>query len=222
METRGVWACSVLVLAVSACSAHPPPSAQPVTVVSAPAQTAVAVIGDSFSSGSDNDVVWPEVLADRYGWDLENASQSGAGYVAGDGILGTFADQVDAVVDHPVDVVLVVGSENDVDADPKDVGVAAADLYRRLELEAPSARIVVIGPIWSVGDPPPELTAVGDAVQAAAAGAQLSYVDPLPLGWLADPALIQEDGDHPTDVGQAELADDISDALGGVDQDLLG
>lgn len=222
MDIRRAAACCLLVVTLSACSTDPPPSTAPVNVVSPPAQTAVAVIGDSFSSGSDNDVIWPEVLADRYGWDLENASQGGAGYVAGEGILGTFADQVDAVVAHPVDVVLVVGSENDVDADPGDVGVAASDLYRRLELEAPSARVVVIGPIWSVGDPPPELTAVGDAVKSAAEAAKLSYVDPLPLHWLADPALIQEDGDHPTDLGQAQLADDISDALGGVDQDLLG
>ncbi|GGG09355.1 hypothetical protein GCM10007304_24280 [Rhodococcoides trifolii] len=222
MEMSRVGSCLLLAVFLAACSAQPAPPAAPVTVVSAPAQAAVAVIGDSFSAGSDNDVVWPEVLAERYGWGLENASQGGAGYVAGDGVLGTFTDQVDAVVANPVDVVLVVGSENDVDADPSAVGVAASDLYRRLELEAPSARVVVIGPIWSVGDPPPELTPVGDAVRSAAESAQLSYVDPLPLRWLADPTLIQDDGDHPTDAGQAQLADDIADALERVDQDLLG
>jgi hypothetical protein len=63
---------------------------------------------------------------------------------------------------------------------------------------------------------------VDAAVSAAAVSAGLDYVDALPQEWLADPLIIQDDGDHPTDEGQYLLAGHIDDALMQVDPDLLG
>ena len=60
------------------------------------------------------------------------------------------------------------------------------------------------------------------AVETAALTAGLDYVDTLDSGWLADPTIIQDDGDHPTDEGQYLLAGYIDDAVLGVDPDLLG
>ncbi|SFA48975.1 Lysophospholipase L1 [Rhodococcoides kroppenstedtii] len=183
----------------------------------------VAVLGDSFSSGSGNDVVWPEVLADEHGFDLINVSLGGAGYVAGDDEWGTFGDEVDDAVAADPDVVLVVGSENDVDEDPTEVYEAALTLFARLHAGAPAAEVVAVGPIWSGDVPvPAELRDVDSAVEAAALASNVDYVDTLDAGWLADPAIIQDDGDHPTDAGQFLLADAIDDAVDVVEPGLLG
>ncbi|MGB3769871.1 MAG: SGNH/GDSL hydrolase family protein [Rhodococcus sp. (in: high G+C Gram-positive bacteria)] len=185
-------------------------------------QVRVSVIGDSFSAGQDNDVVWPDVLAEEHGIRVANVSLGGSGYVAGDDYLGTFADQVALATEERPSVILVVGSENDVDADPDDVLTNAEDLYDGLRRRSPDARIVVIGPIWTGGPVAESMWDVDAAVEAAATSAGLEFVDTLDKGWLADPTLIQEDGDHPTDEGQYLLAGHIDDALVGLDPDLLG
>ncbi|KQU02981.1 hypothetical protein ASG56_19375 [Rhodococcus sp. Leaf7] len=182
----------------------------------------VSVIGDSFSAGSMNDVVWPDILAEEHDFAVTNASLGGAGYVAGDDYLGTFADQVPLATDGEPSVILVVGSENDADADPSDVLSNAGDLYAELQERSPGSRIVVIGPIWSGGDVSDAMFDVDAAVETAALTAGLDYVDTLDAGWLADPTIIQDDGDHPTDEGQYLLAGYIDDAVLGVDPDLLG
>ncbi|MBY6541157.1 SGNH/GDSL hydrolase family protein [Rhodococcus sp. BP-349] len=182
----------------------------------------VSVIGDSFSAGSMNDVVWPDVLAEEHGFEVTNASLGGAGYEAGDDYLGTFADQVAYATEENPTVILVVGSENDVDADPAEVLADATDLYASLRERSPEARIVVIGPIWSGEPVSEEMWDVDAAVSAAAVSAGLDYVDALPQEWLADPLIIQDDGDHPTDEGQYLLAGHIDDALMQLDPDLLG
>jgi len=183
----------------------------------------VAVLGDSFSAGSGNDVVWPDVLADEHGFDLVNVSLGGAGYVAGDDELGTFGDEVDDALAADPDVVLVVGSENDVDEDPTEVYDAALALFARLHAGAPAAELVAVGPIWSGDVPvPAELRDVDSAVESAALGSDVDYVDTLDAGWLADPAIIQDDGDHPTDAGQFLLAEAIDEAVDVVEPGLLG
>lgn len=203
-----------------------PSSPEPVTVRSPggtdSANRKVAVIGDSFSSGSANDVVWPDVLAALHRVDITNASLSGSGYVAGADDLGTFADQVSPAASADPSVVLVVGSENDYGADPGDVRDRAAELFRELRNTAPRARVVVIGPIWSGGSVPDDMWDIDAAVETEALFAGLDYVDTLGRGWLDDPAIIQDDGDHPTDEGQYLLAADIDSALSEVDPHLLG
>ncbi|MBY6366227.1 SGNH/GDSL hydrolase family protein [Rhodococcoides corynebacterioides] len=236
MSTRGAVAVLAgLALVGAGCAAGTTPSehriaADATTPVVAHAATApraaperVAVIGDSFSAGSANDVVWPDVLADEHGFELVNVSLGGAGYVAGADALGTFGDQVDDAIAADPDVILVVGSENDVDADPTEVVDAATEVFTRLHVGAPGAIVVAVGPIWS-GDVvvPAELRDVDAAVEAAALAADVDYVDTLDAAWLADPAIIQDDGDHPTDAGQLLLAEAIDDAVSTVEPGLLG
>lgn len=206
------------------CAGCASPAAVSTAVTSAASseELRLSVIGDSFTAGSDNDIVWPEILADRHAASLQNAGAGGAGYVAGADLAGTFADQIpDAVSTNP-DVVLVVGSENDVDEDPAEVADEADALFATLADEAPTARVVVIGPIWSGDDLPAELYDVDAALADAAASAGLAYVGTLDDGWLADPDLLQDDGDHPTDDGQYALADAVEAALDRVDRHLLG
>src|SRR5262245_55279070 len=70
----------------------------------------VAVVGESVSAGSGNQVVWPTLLAQRTGWSVANFALPEAGFVA-DGPGGySFSHQVDrANAVHPQVVLFVAG-----------------------------------------------------------------------------------------------------------------
>jgi len=70
----------------------------------------IAVVGDSYSAGSNNGVVWPTLLAQRTGWSVANFALPGAGFAA-DGQGGqAFTSQVDrAQGAHPRTIVIVGG-----------------------------------------------------------------------------------------------------------------
>jgi lysophospholipase L1-like esterase len=167
----------------------------------------LAVIGDSYSAGSNNGVTWPDLLAQKRGWSVQNAAIGGSGYVAGGEDAFPFRAGYVAEATTP-DLILVVGSRNDKD-EPEKIRGAATTLFADLKQKAPQAQVVVIGPIWDSTAPPAGVLRANAETRAAAEAAGLPFVDALPLGWLNDSALIQPDGVHPTDAGQQVLADRI-------------
>ena len=169
----------------------------------------VSVIGDSYSSGLAGSLVWPTLVEEAAGWDIDNESNYNAGYVNTDG-SGTFAEQIDRAVAGAPDVVLVVGGINDIGRPPELITQRAIDTLGALARAAPAAKIFVIGPIWHDLPAPEALTTIDDSVRSAAQMLRLSYSSVLNEDWLVPDGLIQDDAIHPTDAGQRVLAERIT------------
>lgn len=173
------------------------------------------VVGDSWSDpgyAGDCRWGWPWLVGRRLGWGVRNSAQGGAGYVTVNGAGWTFPVQV-ARFAGPADVVVVVGSVNDLGCDPAAVGEAAADCYRVIGV-ATGAPLLVVGP-QSAGPPPVELGLLRDAVAGAAAQVGAVFCDA--LEWTAGrPELIDPASHHPSPAGQAFLADTLAPVLGGM------
>lgn len=167
----------------------------------------LAVIGESYTAGSNNGVTWPEVLAQKRGWSVHNAAIGGSGYVAGGDKAFPYRAGYVAETTMP-DLILVVGSRNDK-SEPEKIRSAATAMFADLKQKAPQAQVLIIGPIWDNTTPPAGVLRANAETRAAAEAVGLPFVDALSLNWLSDPGLIQADGVHPTDAGQRVLADCI-------------
>ena len=176
----------------------------------------LAVYGDGYSSGNFSGGVgaagWPALVAERLGMQLQLSAETLAGYVNAGSTGQTYPQLVQDQPPGDASVTVVFGSRNDEDAAPPDVQAAATETFAAVLAAGPATELLVIGPCWSSADAPASLTAVADAVRAAAEAAGATYVDPLAEGWFADPAgLISPiDGISILDAGHSYLADPIS------------
>ncbi|MCV7226538.1 Rv0518 family GDSL lipase [Mycolicibacterium komossense] len=176
----------------------------------------IAVIGDSYTNGTDIGGVGPK------GWTVQAfdalanqgvqispdvAAEGRAGYgVRGDhGSL--FVDLTGRVV-HPDDnLVVFFGSRNDQGVDPTVLAGMAHDAFALARQLAPSANLLVVGPPWPTPDAPPDILQIRDVLKSQAQWAGASFFDPLAAGWFAGrPDLIGPDGVHPTDAGHIYMA----------------
>lgn len=173
----------------------------------------VTIIGDSYTGGSDmggygaaNWVARAQMKVGRA--NLDNEGLGGTGYTTGNSFGSRVAP---ASIGPNTDVVMFVGSRNDLSANYSAVLAAASGAYAEARKLAPDAELVVVGPVWGGGEVPENMIKIRDAVRDAATGAGATWVDPLEHGWfLATPeerALIGEDSVHPTDEGHAYLAE---------------
>lgn len=172
----------------------------------------LVVIGDSYSEGVDNSVVWPQVLAESRGYRLANLSYGGTGYVNG-AFASTFGERIgQADVEDP-SLIVFAGSRNDTWFPPAEVRAAARDAFLTAQERFPRARIIAVGPIWDSSNPTDEVEAISSAVSEAAGAARVEFIDALSADWLADQSLIHVDGIHATDAGQQALADGVEEAI---------
>ncbi len=187
----------------------------------------VAVIGDSYTTGTDEGGLGPKSWTARAWQTLaargvriaaDVAAEGKAGYgVPGD--HGSVFEDLTARAVKPDDVLVVFfGSRNDEGFHPDDPGLLAErardtfDLARRL---APSARFLVIGPPWPTADVPDSMLRIRDVLDAAARAAGAAFVDPIGDRWFVGrPDLIGVDGVHPNDAGHEYLADKIAPHIG--------
>ncbi|WP_164874145.1 SGNH/GDSL hydrolase family protein [Rhodococcus spongiicola] len=169
----------------------------------------LAVIGGSYSAGVGNTVAWPQLLAEKRGWQLDNVATEGTGYtVSGPDGEAAFPTKVDAATANSPDIIIVAGSRNDQTI-PGDVEPIASAMFSDLKAKAPNATIVVIGPMWDSSEPSYAVEVANEGTRLAAEAAGLPFVDALELSWLDSPELIQDDSVHPTDDGQHVLAERI-------------
>lgn len=168
----------------------------------------IAVVGDSYTAGGQNRVVWPTLLAQRTGWSVSNFALPGAGFAA-DGRGGhAFTYQVDrAQGAHPRIVLIVGGLTDDGLADMGPVSVGAIDAINKIKVGG--QRALVVGPTWYETPVPESVRRVSDAVKKVAEGAEVPFLDALDPPWLTLDQM-QSDLGGPTDEGQSVVADKIA------------
>jgi lysophospholipase L1-like esterase len=184
----------------------------------------VAVIGDSYTTGTDEGGLGPKAWTAR-AWQtlaqrgVRNAADVAAEGRAGYGVPGdhgsVFEDLTARAV-KPDDVLVVFfGSRNDQGVDPGLLAERARDTFDLARRLAPSARFLVIGPPWPTADVPDSMLQIRDVLNTAARAAGAAFVDPIGDRWFVDrPDLIGADGVHPNDAGHAYLAEKITPLIG--------
>lgn len=212
----------VAALALTGCAHEQPPVSQKVLdyytnpPAPKPEPDLVTIIGDSYTGGSDmggykaaNWVARVQMTMDDA--NLANQGVGGTGYATD--AKTNFGSRIKPNIGPATDLVVFVGSRNDIVSSPAAVGAAASAAYAEAKAIAPEAKLLVIGPVWGGSDVPDVMFPIRDAVQESATAAGATWVDPIEDGWfLSTPeaqALIGEDGVHPTDEGHAFLANTI-------------
>lgn len=179
----------------------------------------IAIIGDSFTEGSDEGGLgwrgWPAVmrhdlLETGMTVDLDVSAEGSAGYAHPGYDQNIFSDKAD-VLGGDDDLVIFFGGVNDGDVDPVGLKTAVHSTFAKAKTAAPHAKFIVIGPAWPAGDPSDAITTVRDVIHDQATEAGMEFVDPIAEKWLVGaPDLIGADGVHPTDRGHEYLADKIA------------
>lgn len=178
----------------------------------------VAIIGDSYSAGLKNTIVWPTLMAESTGASVSNVSLPASGYLADAGGLGPFAAQSEKALASKPDVIVVFGGLFDIGRPLDLIGQAVSDLVANLARSAPNAKIIVVGPLWHEIPAPEAVRQIDETVGTAVRNLKLPYLSVVDEPWLAKPGLFRNDDSQPTDTGQRVLANSLTDALraGGV------
>lgn len=184
------------------------------------APSRVAVIGDSYTTGSNEGgqgpngwapLVWR--MLEGQGFDItpDVAAEGGAGYAVRGNHGSLFGDLTPRAVRPDDALVVFFGSRNDEHADPNVLAADARNAFALARRTAPRARLLVIGPPWTGADVPRDVLQIRDTLRAQALAAGATFYDPLIAGWFfGTPWLIGGDGVHPTDAGHAFLASRIA------------
>ncbi|WP_445170813.1 Rv0518 family GDSL lipase [Mycolicibacterium sp. Dal123E01] len=180
----------------------------------------IAVIGDSYTTGTDEGGEGPQSWTSR-AWlllasqgariDADVAAEGGAGY----GIRGNrgslFEDLSARAVDRDDVLVVFFGSRNDQPVDLAQYPAVVGQTFQAARRVAPKAKFLVIGPPWPTADPPREVFALRDTLREQARTVGAVFIDPLAEGWfVGHPELIGPDGVHPTDAGHVYMAEKIA------------
>ncbi|WNG85269.1 SGNH/GDSL hydrolase family protein [Mycobacterium sp. ITM-2016-00317] len=183
-------------------------------------QNRVSVIGDSYTTGSDQGgngpqgwapQVWKALTEHGIGVLPTVAAEGGAGYCTRGNRGGVYEDLTVRAV-KPSDVLVVFfGSRNDMNVEPTRLSIAMYGTFKMARQIARTADLLVIGPPWPTADPPPEIVRVRDVLKYQAELAGGTFFDPIAARWFVGrPELIGRDGVHPTDAGHAYMAEKIA------------
>jgi lysophospholipase L1-like esterase len=209
-----VVSCALLVGAVGA-------PAAPVVLTSRDTPLSrVAVIGDSYTTGSDEGGQgsngwaarsWQTLARQGFQITPDVAAEGGAGYAVRGNRGSVFGDLTPRAVRPDDMLVLFFGSRNDQGVDPAALTDAVRNCFVFARHVAPSARLLVIGPPWPTADVPADVLQVRDVLYGQARAIGATWIDPIAERWFVGrPDLIGQDGVHPTDAGHAYMADKIA------------
>jgi hypothetical protein len=173
-----------------------------------PTSLDIAVVGDSYTAGRLNRVVWPTLLAQRTGWSVANFALPGSGFAA-DGAGGqAFTWQVDrALAARPHTVLIVGGYDDGGFVGTGDIGQTAVDGINKV-LRA-GKQVLVVGPTWFDVPIPPTVAAVSDEIRKATEQSQTPFLNALNPPWLT-PGQMLADRSGPNDDGQSVIADKLA------------
>lgn len=178
-----------------------------------PPGSVVSVIGDSYTTGGGRER-WPDAIARRTGWDVQVDGADGSSYQIG-GYTGhdfsgpKFPDQVVRLAPQHPDLVIIMGSRNDMNHIEPPYPTIVQDTLRAIRRAVPLTPVLVVGSFWPNSTPPDSLFRIHAILKAAAARISCSsFLDPIAEGWFAHPeGLIGPDGEHPTVAGLRHVAD---------------
>jgi lysophospholipase L1-like esterase len=174
----------------------------------------VSVIGDSYTTGGGAER-WPTRLASRTGWTIHVDGADGSGYMIG-GYTGhdfsgpRFPDQVRKLAPQRPDLVIIMGSRNDIGHTDPPYPTVVRDTLAAIRRAVPRTPLLVVGSYWVDAHPPMSLQYIHDVLRAATAKIPCaSFLDPVKEGWFAGDTskLIGPDGQHPTVAGLRHVAD---------------
>ncbi|QTG79520.1 SGNH/GDSL hydrolase family protein [Arthrobacter crystallopoietes] len=176
---------------------------------------AIAVIGDSYSSGTSiggqHEKNWVDVshkqLSDNgLRVTITKAAEGGAGYVQVGNQGGTFVSNLARAANEDTDLIVFVGSRNDI-RHVTGLSTEVSRAYEDAARMAPEAELLTIGAPWVDGNVPTEIHAINERLGIAAEAAGGNFVDPVENAWFFGQSnLIGADGVHPTDEGHAYMA----------------
>jgi lysophospholipase L1-like esterase len=215
---------------VVGCGTDPaPPAAKPdpvtLTVPPRPGVDYVAIVGDSFTAGSDEGgtakagwpyLVYTQLKDQRIFMDARVDAMSTSGWVESSRQdARSFAEHLNAATGANDRLVVLFGAR-DVDAGvpAEELAAAVQRTVAKAKEKAPKATILIIGPAWTAWEddgPGAEALLVRDTLKAQAEAAGAMFVDPIAEQWFADqPDLMGPDGVNPTDEGHVYMADKIA------------
>lgn len=189
-------ATTTVVLTSRTAETVPPPPDGPVRV---------SVIGDSYSAGSDNDVIWPSLVAAESPLSISAVAVADASYAGGAGQSGRFAEQIDKALASKPGLIVVFGGTGDVTLPDEQITQSAIDLFAELIRRAPNVKLVVLGPIWHQDPVPDVFVALDKDIAEAARTTHTTYISLIREDWLVADGLMRGDI-APTDEGQSVLA----------------
>jgi lysophospholipase L1-like esterase len=219
-----LWA--IILLVAAGCGSAPRP-ASPVERPSLmptprPGVAYVAIIGDSYTSGSpaggEGAKGWPLLAAatlQREGVQINPlvGAKRGSGYTKhGTKDSMPFIDQVRQVAGTNDRLVILFGSPKDRYSPAELVTSSVERTLAAAKKAAPKAKLLVIGPAWvAPPDQFPGVLQVRDIVKAQAEAAGATFVDPIDEKWFADHTdMVGVNGDYPDDAGHVLMADKIA------------
>jgi GDSL-like Lipase/Acylhydrolase family len=180
----------------------------------------VAVIGDSYTTGTAEGGEGPNAWTTRTWLALAHqgvqispdvASEGRAGYVVRGDHGSVFEDLTNRAVQPDDALVVFFGSRNDQGVDPMQMAGMAHDTFDLAHRIAPSSKLLVIGPPWPTVNPPFDVLYIRDTLHTQAEWAGATFIDPIGEGWFVGrPDLIGPDGIHPNNAGHAYMAEKIA------------
>ena len=190
----------------------PPPAALTLPSAKPLVTQHVTVIGDSYVNQGWADLVQQQLRnVDAVKTDMQAGSSPGSGYVfRSPGTNQTVLGDNAAQLIRPDDALVVfVGSRYDGRAQIlPELAKAVHDVFTQAKQTAPQTKLLVIGPIYPEGNPPPQILQARDIMRDQAAAVGATFVDPLAEGWLIDqPDAIRAGG--LTDAGNIFMAQKI-------------
>jgi hypothetical protein len=220
LATLAISLAIALALAVGIVGRHTAPARPYQTAARGTPIDHVAVIGDSYTTGTEEGGEGPNAWTTRTWLALAHqgvqispdvASEGRAGYVRRGDHGSVFEDLTNRAV-HPDDALVVFfGSRNDEGVDPMQMAGMAHDTFDLARRIAPSSKLLVIGPPWPTANPPFDVLYVRDTLNTQAEWVGATFIDPISEGWFVGrPDLIGPDGVHPNDAGHAYMAEKIA------------
>lgn len=200
-----------------ALNAPAPVLAGPAVVTPSPPSTPVTSLwfGDSIVEGCCRSTQalpsMAQVAAAELGWQQpEVVGAGGTGYVTArtmDGVrVGPYPERIEAAVSGAYyDVVVIAGGNNDAtkDFDPEPFRMAVRAVLQQVRTSLPQAKLVVLGPYSPTGFGYTKQRRI-QFEEASRSGA--AFIDQVAQGWMRGREdLLDGDGFHPNDEGQAHL-----------------
>ncbi|CAM3177286.1 lysophospholipase L1-like esterase [Williamsia muralis] len=178
----------------------------------------LAVVGDSYTGGSDmggrGAQNWLPLLAEKLDYLPCGFPVGGSGWTSGRSGF-TFGARVDWAVELDPDLIIFFNGVNDLKSPTTQAGRDADAALSDLRAKDPDVPVVVIGPVLVQDASAGKTKEMANGIRAATLKHDAFWVDPVAEGWFAGPdrELIGSDQFHPTNEGMAYLSRKIEESL---------